>query len=125
MQKVRIPPMLHSAEPDFLQQLDTVFAHLDPQEVEQFYAAYKQWLLQQQVSSLRQRIDHIQQQLAENSRLIQQTRPSPIALATLARLQSNGVNDIDLLDSMLARGEAWLDATMQRLDYCEQIDDFI
>ena len=117
--------MPHSAEPDFLSQLDTIFAQLSPQEVEQFYATYKQWLLQQHIASLQQRIVHIQQQLAENAQLIQQTQPSPIALATLARLQSNGVNDIDLLDNMLARGEAWLDATMQRLDYCEQIDDFI
>ncbi len=117
--------MQHSAEPDFLSQLDTIFAQLNPQEVEQFYATYKQWLLQQHIASLQQRIVRIQQQLVENTRLIQQTQPSPIALATLARLQSDGVNDIDLLDSMLARGEAWLDATMQRLDYCEQIDDFI
>ena len=117
--------MQHSAEPDFLSQLDTIFTQLNPQEVEQFYATYKQWLLQQHIASLQQRIVHIQQQLVENTQLIQQTQPSPIALATLARLQSHGVNDIDLLDSMLARGEAWLDATMQRLDYCEQIDDFI
>ena len=117
--------MQHSAEPDFLSQLDTIFTQLNPQEVEQFYVTYQQWLLQQHIASLQQRIVHIQQQLVENTQLIQQTQPSPIALATLARLQSNGVNDIDLLDSMLARGEAWLDATMQRLDYCEQIDDFI
>lgn len=117
--------MHHSAEPDFLGQLDTIFAQLNPQDVEQFYSAYKQWLLQQQIASLQRRILHVQQQLADNTQSIQQTQPSPIALATLARLQSNGVNDIDLLDSMLTRGEAWLDATMQRLDYCEQIDDFI
>src|ERR1700730_8525770 len=117
--------MPHSAEPDFLSQLDTIFAQLNPQEVEQFYTTYKQWLLQQHIASLQQRVVHIQQQLAEKTHVNKEHQPPPIALVTLARLQSNGVNDIDLLDSMLARGEAWLDATMQRLDYCESLNDFI
>src|SRR5947199_10811230 len=53
---------------------------------------------------------------------MRQAHPSAIALAALARLQSYGVTDIDLLERMLERGEAWLDQTMQRLAYCEQFD---
>ncbi len=41
---------------------------------------------------------------------------------SLALLQSHGVNDPDLLDRMFERGEEWLDSTMQRLAYCEQMD---
>jgi hypothetical protein len=56
---------------------------------------------------------------------MQEVQPSAVALATLVRLQANGVSDIELLDRMLERGEEWLDATMQRLDYCEQLDGFL
>lgn len=117
--------MNNSAEPDLLNQLDTVFTQLDPQAVEQFYLSYQQWTLQQRVADLQQRVVLVRQQQADNEQRIQQTQPSPIALAALARLQSNGVSDIELLDTMLERGEAWLDQTMQRLDYCEQFNDFI
>jgi hypothetical protein len=45
-----------------------------------------------------------------------------MALATLVRLQASGVSDIDLLDSMLERGEAWLDHTLQLLEECERLN---
>jgi hypothetical protein len=64
----------------------------------------------------------VQRQLAENAEQIERVHPSAIALATLARLQASGVEDIDLLDRMLERGEAWLDRTIQQLEYCEQLD---
>ncbi|GAC1568150.1 MAG: hypothetical protein NVS3B14_16440 [Ktedonobacteraceae bacterium] len=114
-----------SAELNFRQQLDAIFTQLTPQAVEEFYAAYRQWTLQQLVAELQQRIVQVRQQQADNEQRKQQAQPSPIALAALARLQSNGVSDIDLLDIMLERGEAWLDQTMQRLDYCESFSDFI
>src|SRR5579863_925362 len=123
--KAKVFRMKNSAEPDLLNQLDTVFTQLDPQAVEQFYLSYQQWALQQRVADLQQRVVLVRQQQADNELRIQQTQPSPIALAALARLQSNGVSDIELLDIMLERGEAWLDQTMQRLDYCEQFNDFI
>src|SRR5438105_13245222 len=53
---------------------------------------------------------------------MEMVHPPAIALATMARLQASGVKDLDLLDRMLERGEDWLDRTMQRLDYCEQLD---
>lgn len=101
---------------------NAIFAQLNPQDVEQFYASYQLWMLQQRISEVQAQIATIAQQLADNAEQMQQVHPSAIALATLARLQSNGVNDIDLLDRLLERGEGWLDHTMQRLAYCEKFD---
>lgn len=117
--------MMNNVEPNFQNRLDAIFTQLNPAEVEEFYAAYQQWALQQRVNELRQRIEAVRAQQAENRQRIQETQPSAIALAALARLQSNGVSDIELLDAMLARGEGWLDQTMQRLDYFEQFDNFV
>lgn len=117
--------MQNNVEPDFQRQLDAVFAQLNPQAVEEFYAAYQEWSLQQRMGELRQRSEIVRAQQAENEQRLRETQPSAIALAALARLQSNGVSDITLLDAMLERGESWLDQTMQRLDYFEQFDDFI
>ncbi len=117
--------MLHSEDAIFFNHLHTIFASLQPEEVEQFYSAYRQWLLQQRIVELRQRLAATQEEIVENELRIQQARPSPIALASLARLQANGVDDVEVLDQMLERGETWLDATMQRLDYCEQFENFL
>ncbi|HKV60078.1 MAG TPA: hypothetical protein VJO32_17435, partial [Ktedonobacteraceae bacterium] len=117
--------MMNNVEPNFQNRLDTIFARLNPTEVEEFYAAYQQWTLQQRINELRQRIDAVREQQKDNRQRIRETQPSAIALAALARLQSNGVSDIELLDAMLERGESWLDQTMQRLDYFEQFEDFV
>src|SRR5205814_2299390 len=89
--------------------INHVFAHLHPQDVEQFYTSYRQWLRQYLLADLHAQVSTLRQQILVNNLLMQQSHPSPIALATLARLQSNGVTDLDLLDRMLERGEAWLD----------------
>lgn len=117
--------MQNNIGPDFQGQLDAVFARLNPQAVEEFYTAYHNWSQQQRINELRQRIETVRAQQAENEQRLREAQPSAIALAALARLQSNGVSDIALLDAMLERGESWLDQTMQRLDYFEQFDDFI
>ena len=117
--------MQNNVKTDFQSQLDAVFAQLSPQAVEEFYAAYQQWSLNQRINELRQRIETVRVQQAENEQRLREEQPSAIAFAALARLQSNGVSDIALLDAMLERGESWLDQTMQRLDYFEQFDDFI
>lgn len=117
--------MQNNVESDFQGQLDAVFARLNPQAVEEFYTSYQQWSQQQRVHHLRQRIETVREQQVENEQRMREAQPSAIALAALARLQSNGVSDIALLDAMLERGESWLDETMQRLDYFEQFDDFI
>ena len=101
--------------------LQHIYEKLNPQDVEQFYIGYQRWYTQQQIATLQTQIDSLQQQIAENAASMQLFHPPAVALATLARLQAKGVNDIDLLDRMLERGEEWLDLTMQRLDYCEQL----
>jgi hypothetical protein len=105
--------------------MGAIFAQLNEQEVEEFYIGYQSWTLQRQIEILQTRRGAFRKQISENTERIQEVQPTAIELATLARLQSNGVNDVDLLDRMLERGESWLDRTMQRLDYFEQLDDFI
>ena len=118
--------MSDSAARDIEQsELDVMYAKLPRQDVEEFYAGYQQWVLQQHMMELRDAIVGLRQQIEENAELMRRAQPSAVELATLARLQANGVSDIGLLDRMLERGEVWLDATMQRLDYCEQLDDFL
>ena len=102
-----------------------VFSRLSEQDVEQFYAQYQLWLLRRRVPIIQKQIEALDEHLAENQQVIQSLQPSAVALAVLARLQSNGVGNIELLDQMLERGEDWLDRMMQRLDYCEQVEDFI
>ena len=111
--------------PDYAENFFTLFAQLNQQDVEEFYLGYQYWYLQHQIEILQNRLDQIHTVMLENTVRIQQVQPTAIELATLARLQSNGVSDVNLLDRMLERGEAWLDRTMQRLDYLEQLDDFI
>lgn len=117
--------MHETMDATFFERLDAIFATLSPSEVEQFAAAYRQWFLQQRIVEIRARITATQEQIAENERRLRQVTPSPLALASLARLQASGVSDTDTLDRLLERGETWLDETMQRLDYCEQFDNFL
>jgi hypothetical protein len=110
---------------DIPENIRAIFAQLNQQEIEEFYIGYQYWNLQHQIEILQIRLNDLRKQIIENTERIQKVQPTAIELATLARLQSNGVNDVDLLDRMLERGESWLDRTMQRLDYLEQLDDFI
>jgi len=102
-----------------------VFAQLNQQDIEEFYTGYQRWNLQHQLEVLQTRLEDLRKQIDLNTARMQEVHPTALELATLARLQSNGVSDIDLLDRMLEQGELWLDRTMQRLDYLEQLDDFI
>lgn len=102
-----------------------IFACLREQDIEQFYAHYQLWVLRRRVPLLEKQLETLREHLTEHQQTTEALRPSALALAVLVRLQSNGVSDIDLLDMMLNRGEDWLDRMMQRLDYCEQVEDFI
>ena len=117
--------MSNTSPQDISENIGAIFAQLNQQEVEEFYIGYQYWNLQRQIETIQIRLSDFRKQLHENTERIQEVQPTAIELATLARLQSNGVNDVDLLDRMLERGESWLDRTMQRLDYLEQLDDFI
>jgi hypothetical protein len=106
----------------FSEELNYIYSTLNPQDVEQFYADYQRWWTQQRMDALQEQIGLLRLRISENAQRLQQVQPPAVAFATLARLQAKGVNDIDLLDRLLERGEEWLDLTMQRLDYCEQLD---
>ncbi len=102
--------------------LRTLFSQLDTQQVEAFYKNYQQWQLEQQGIVLQEQLAILEQHIVDNQVLMQLTQPSPIALATLTRLQSYGVDDVDLLDRMLERGDTWLDHALQLLEQCERLD---
>ncbi len=106
----------------FPDELNHIYATLNQHDVAQFYAGYQLWYTRQRITTLQEQIGSLHQQISENAERLQQVQPPAVAFATLARLQANGVNEIELLDRMLERGEEWLDLTMQRLDYCEQLD---
>ncbi|HTI13444.1 MAG TPA: hypothetical protein VL461_02590 [Dictyobacter sp.] len=102
--------------------LDNLFTQFQPQEMEQFYRIYQLWFQNRQYKQLQQQIQELQQRITENAAFMQQWEPSPLALAVLSQLQTNGVSDVDLLDKMLERGETWLDHSLQLLQRCEELD---
>src|SRR5215469_12840682 len=114
--------MNHQPERQFPNDLSQVYSRLNQLDVEQFYTGYQWWITHRRIKALQEEIDTLRIQIAENTQYMQHARPPAVALATLARLQANGVDDLDLLDRMLEQGEEWLDLIMQRLDYCEQLD---
>jgi len=99
-----------------------LFSQLEPQHIETFYQHYQQWQRQQHIATLQAQIAVVEQHIVANGVLMNQTQPSPIALATLTRLQSCGVDDVDLLDALLEHGDTWLDHTLQQLEQCERLD---
>ncbi len=114
--------MSHKPERQFPDDLSQVYSRLNQLDVEQFYTGYQWWITHRRINVLKEEIDTLRLQIDENAQYMQHARPPAVALATLARLQANGVDDLDLLDRMLEQGEEWLDLIMQRLDYCEQLD---
>ncbi len=111
-----------SATPESVEQVHLLFSQLEPQHVEAFYQHYHYWQQQQHAVVLQEQIAVVEQHIINNNILMQNAQPSPIALATLTRLQSYGVDDVDLLDAMLERGDTWLDHTLQQLEQCERLD---
>ena len=114
--------MSHKPERQFPDDLSKVYSRLNQLDVEQFYAGYQWWITHRRISALQEEIDTLRLQIDVNAQFMHYARPQAVALATLARLQAHGVDDLDLLDRMLEQGEEWLDLIMQRLDYCEQLD---
>ncbi|HET8912916.1 MAG TPA: hypothetical protein VFN23_15695 [Ktedonobacteraceae bacterium] len=113
--------MSNQKPPVFSDSMRWLYQQLAPQDIEQFYVGYQYLEAEQLSHDLQSQITALQQQIIENIGNIQATQPSAVAMAALVRLQSVGVQDNDLLDFLLLRGEEWLDQTMQRLDYCEQM----
>ena len=116
--------MSEKVEQQYSSELSQVYAQLKQRDVEQFYTGYQWWKIRERIIALQAEISTLRQQIDENAQYMQEVRPPAVALATLARLQANGVHDLELLDRMLERGEGWLDLIMQRLDYCEQLEFF-
>jgi hypothetical protein len=104
------------------EEIIALFARLNPQDVEHFYQSYRLWSIQPRIQNLHREIAELQQAITHNAELMDECRPSPLALAILSQFQSNGVNDLDLLDRMLEHGDDWLDHTLRLLEQCEHLD---
>ena len=102
-------------------EVDAVFTQFTPQEIEDFYHLYQLWSLQRRRAELTTQIENLQKQITEHEIHLQASTPSGIALATLSQFQASGVDDIDLLDRMLERGDVWLDHALQLLEHCERL----
>jgi hypothetical protein len=102
--------------------LNALFAQLNPGDIERFHKSYQAWTLQHQRVALLTQIAILQQKIMENAERMQRLAPSALALASLTQLRACGVEDVDLLERMLERGEVWLDHTIQLLVRCEQLD---
>src|SRR6266702_3702567 len=97
--------MSHKPKRQFPDDLSQVYSRLNQLDVEQFYTGYQWWITHRRINVLQEEIDTLRLQIDENAQYMQHARPPAVALATLARLQANGVDDLDLLDRMLEQGE--------------------
>jgi hypothetical protein len=102
--------------------LDTIFTRFSPQDIEEFYQLYQIWSLKKKREQIISQITAIEQQILANNALFEAASPSAIALAALSQFRAVGVDDIDLLDRMLERGDEWLDHTLQLFERCERLD---
>ncbi|HEY4384320.1 MAG TPA: hypothetical protein VGN34_07600 [Ktedonobacteraceae bacterium] len=102
--------------------LQRLFSRLSASDIAQFNSAYQLWTLHQQIDLLYLQIALTRQEIQLNSEQLHLAQPTALELSTLAQLQANGVDDVDLLDRLHARGEAWLDHAIQLLAHCERMD---
>ena len=102
--------------------LNAIFTHFSPQDIEEFFQLYQLRSLRKKREEIVAHIHELQQQIAENEARLKAVSPSTIALATLTQFRAIGVDDPDLLDRMLERGDEWLDQTLQLFELCERLD---
>lgn len=101
-----------------------LFTQLSANDVEQFYAAFQLTMKRQQMEQLTHEIEQARQRVVDNEAKMLSVALPLITLVSLIELQASGVEDIDLLERMLERGEEWLDQTMQNFQRCKQLNMF-
>jgi hypothetical protein len=117
-----VSDILHTEQHLSTTDLNTIFTRFSPQDIEEFYQLYQLWSLQKKRAEIVAQMHELEQQIVENEALLKAISPSAIALAALSQFRASGVDDIDLLDVMLERGDEWLDHTLQLFERCEQMD---
>jgi hypothetical protein len=114
--------ILHEEQHYSMNDLSEIFTHFSPQDIEEFYQLYQLWSLRQRRAEIVAQMKKLKQQISENEACLKAVSPSTIALAALSQFRAIGVDDIDLLDRMLERGDEWLDHTLQLFERCEGLD---
>src|SRR5437667_11792324 len=114
--------ILHGEQNSSLTDLNTIFMHFSSQDIEEFYQLYQLWSLRQKRTEIVAQMNELKQQIIENEARLKAVSPSTIALAALSQFRAIGVDDIDLLERMLERGDEWLDHTLQLFERCEDLD---
>jgi len=96
-----------------------LYERIPPEAVREFSEAYFAWYANRALQELDDRIKAVRADLAVNDAREEELRPTDIELEAIELLQARGVDDVELLDRLVGRGEDWLAETVQRLAYFE------
>ncbi len=97
-----------------------LYERIPLEAMQQVADSYIAWYVQKVTQELDAKIAALRSELEQNDKEEAQLKPSAAELDAMRRLQSNSVNEIDLLDRLMEKGEEWLVLTMHRLDYFER-----
>src|SRR5215472_11327008 len=97
-----------------------LYEQIPLEAMQQVADSYMAWYIEKTTRELDSSIARLRAELEENDKKETLFKPSAAELESMRRLQSNKVNDVDLLDRLVERGEEWLVLTMHRLDYFER-----
>ncbi len=100
--------------------ITSLYERIPLEAMQQVANSYMAWYVEKATQELDETIDRLRTELEGNDKQEAVFKPSASELESMRRLQSNRVNDVDLLDRLVERGEDWLVLTMQRLDYFER-----
>jgi hypothetical protein len=98
-----------------------LYERIPPEEVREFARAYLAYHLERSLQQIDERIAALRADLAVNDAQEAKLRPTDGEFAAIEFLQARGVQDVDLLDRLVERGENWLTQTVRRLTYFEGI----
>jgi hypothetical protein len=111
----------HTHQPITADDLHRIFSRFSPQDVEGFYQLYQLWQLQQKRTAIQQQLQELEELLSTKESSLLEVTPSAIAQAALSQFRASGIDDIDILERMLARGDHWLDHIWQLFERCQRL----
>ncbi len=97
-----------------------LYERIPLEAMQQVADSYIAWYVQKVTQELDAKIAALRSELEQNDKEEARLKPSAAELDAMRRLQNNNVNQVDLLDRLMEKGEEWLVLTMHRLDYFER-----